>query len=73
MGRYDILVSDAEHKFKLAKIRQGVLRARLDIAIRNLERAEKKYYEASSKYCEYESTIRSLSQKLSWQKRKNNH
>lgn len=71
MGKYDILVKDAEFNLALAKRKHQALLERLDKAILRIDNAEQNYYKHSQNVCDHEKIIRSLSAKLSWAKRKN--
>ena len=71
MGKYDILVKDAEFNLALAKKRHEFLRHWLGVACDRLDKAEQNYYSKSEAVCNHEKTIRSLAAKLSWAKRKN--
>jgi len=71
MGKYDILVKDAELKLKLAKRRHEILTDDLDKACLRLDNAEQNYYKKSTAICNHEKVIRSLAAKLVWAKRKN--
>ena len=71
MGKYDILVKDAEFNLAMAKKRQKVLEYWLDNACKRLDKAEERYYNKSTAFCNHEKIVRSLAAKLAWQKRKN--
>lgn len=71
MGKYDILVEDAEFNLRIAKRKQAILNTNLEWASKKLEKAEEDYYNKSTTVCNHEKIVRSLSAKLSWAKRKN--
>lgn len=64
MGKYDILVLDAEHNLELAKRKKKLLSEKLDKAFLKWEDAEIKVNEISENIIKQESVIRSLAQKL---------
>lgn len=71
MGKYDILVEDAELNLMLAKRKLSALNYRRDKIFNQMDNIEIKLNNATDKILEQESYVRSLSSKLSWAKRKN--
>ena len=71
MGKYDILVSDAEFKLSMAKRKKSILEKDHEKAYLKVIEAENKLNDKEEVLINMEKHIRSLASKLSWAKRKN--
>lgn len=71
MGKYDILVADAEFNLKIAKRKLATLNEMQDKIFTRMDNVENKLWDINHKVLEQEKYVKSLALKLSWAKRKN--
>jgi len=71
MGKYDILVADAEFNLSMAKRKKSILEKDHEKYWMKVIDAENKLADSEVKLIDMEKYIRSLASKLSWAKRKN--